>query len=332
VFRPSQAACLALILAASACGRVNYDPIAQTGAELDAGNSIDADPASTNCTAVARTGSYVGDGTNGRVIAAGVPPALVIIQSDGAEEAVMRMASMPINSSKPMVGPQAMGTGMISHTANGFAVGSDARVNQSGLTYHWLAIPASAEVASGMYTGNGSGQAITGLGFSPEWILFADEADGVTVIRTPQPAAFTFRLDDGSGVPDGVSSLDADGFTLGTRPFVNSNGRSFHYVAWRSSPGSATTGTYLGDGSADQIVSGLGLTPSYLMTHSRDRPLMHRFDSLPAFVSLSVIARAPIADTITGFLADAFSLGASANVNETGTSYTYSAFAACPFP
>ncbi len=320
-------------LSSHACGRVNYDPVALSGDQDASGSAIDASAnidGGPGCSAAAVTGSYIGDGSDGRIINTGVQPSLVILQSEAGQETVIRMATMANDSSKSLVGSQTMAPGMISNADNGFAVAPDSRVNGPGQTYHWLALPLAIGIWRGEYDGNGTSQSITGLGFRPEWVLFADEGDGSAVVHMPQPANLTFRLDNGTGVTDGVSSLDADGFTLGGRPFVNASGRHFHYVAWRSAPGSIATGNYVGDGDPNRQVSGLALTPSYVMTHRLNSVVMQRFASLPTGVALPVIAQTPIADTIKGFSANAFSLGAANEVNELGSDYTFTAFATCP--
>lgn len=333
VLRTSLGLALVLIVASAACGRVNYDPVGVTG-DLDAGTllidaSKDGIDAGANCASAAVTGSYNGDGTSGRVIDTGVQPALVILQSDTSKEAIIRMATMPADTSKSLAGEQALATGMISHATKGFTVGADMRVNQVGQPYHWLALPLSVGVAGGEYDGNGASQSITGLGFGPEWVLVADEGDGAPVVHMQHPSNFTFRLDVGAGVPNGVVSLDADGFSLGSRPFSNDAGRHFHYVAWRSTPGIIATGGYAGNGAQRRDISGLGVTPSYVMTHGLSNGVMHRFESLAVGAALAVVAQAPIAGTITDFGLDMFTLGSNGAVNGQGVDYSYSAFATC---
>lgn len=334
MYQGSLGLALILILAGSACGRINFDPVALT-ADQDADTllidaALTGDDASPNCNAAAVTGSYVGDGVSARIIDTGVQPVLVIVQSDAGEEAVIRMATMPINLSKSLVGAQLLEREMIAHASNGFAVGGDSRVNQLGQTYHWLALPLSAGIGQGQYTGTASAQSISGLGFRPQWILFADEGDGAAVMHMPQPASLTFRLDDGTGVTDGVTSLDADGFSLGGRPFVNALDHEFHYVAWRSTPGSIDTKNYVGDNANGRILSGLGFTPAYVMIHTPNSVVLHRFQSLPIGQALPVIAQTPIAQAIIDFAVDGFSVGSLPGVNEFGAEYTYSAFATCP--
>ena len=324
---------LVLFVASTGCGRVNYDPLAAKG-DLDGGSLlIDASKedidGGANCASAVVTGSYDGDGTRGRVIDTGVQPGLVILQSDTGKEAIIRMATMPNDRSKSLNGQQATATGLISHATNGFTVGSDDRVNQVGQPYHWVALPLSAGISGGEYDGNGATQSITGLGFRPEWVLVADEGDGAPVVRMQQSGNFTYRLDLGDSVPDGVTSLDPDGFSLGSRPFSNDSGRHFHYVAWRSTPGIIATGGYVGDGAVGRDISGLGLTPSYVMTHGSTIGLIHRFASLSVGSALAVTTQAPIPSTITDFGADWFTLGASNAVNGLGVDYRYSAFATC---
>ena len=141
------------------------------------------------------SGSYVGDESAGRAITGlGFRPDVVIVKVDfdggtdpnppcssldDCSSAVIRTSTMAGASSKPLKGNQAYAGHLITaFGADGFTVGNDLKVNalnscpgstSTPCTYYRVAIKASADVKVGSYSGNGTTQSVTGLGFSPEW-------------------------------------------------------------------------------------------------------------------------------------------------------------------
>ncbi len=105
-----------------------------------------------------RTGHYEGNGTSLSVTGLGFQPDFVTIKGDTAEEAVARTSTMTsaTNNTKPLVSGAALTSNLItSLDTDGFSVGSDARVNSSGVEYHWVAFKAvSGEIAVGSYSGD----------------------------------------------------------------------------------------------------------------------------------------------------------------------------------
>ena len=142
-----------------------------------------------------------------------------------------------------------------------------------------------------LYTGNTSGQSITGVGFQPDWLwVKARSAAYQHSLRDSiRGSTKTIRSNDSSAEQtqsDSVTSFDSDGFTLGedTSSFVNQN--SATYVGWNWKGGTtsglsggnitpsaysydATSGfgvyKYTGNGSADQTIPhGLGAIPQLI--------------------------------------------------------------------
>ena len=102
----------------------------------------------------------------------------------------------------------------------------------------------STTMKTGSYSGDGgTGQAITGIGFSPKHLqIFESAGDpvkvetldvfsaGVTFIHTGTPHD-NITADD---THHGIRSLDSDGFTVsdgGADAFPNKNGRTYFYVS-----------------------------------------------------------------------------------------------------
>jgi hypothetical protein len=132
-------------------------------------------------------------------------------------------------------------------------------------------------MTTGSYTGNGTGQSITGLGFQP--------------------------------------SLDPDGFTVGSRVQINQSGVENHWVAFKAAPGSLHLGSYTGSG-VGQTISGVGFQPDWVMTlpASAGRSATQKTASLPVANS-TYMSSGLIWNYMTGFTAPtretAWTIGAS---------------------
>ena len=146
-----------------------------------------------------------------------------------------------------------------------------------------------------LYTGNGSTNAITGVGFAPDWTLLKDRNDtsGTRAYDTVRGAIKRIRPDltdaeiDDS---DGLTAFGSDGFTLGADGATNAN--STLYVSWNwKAGGSASSNSdgditssisanttsgfsivsYTGSGTIGNTVGhGLGVIPAWVITKNRD--------------------------------------------------------------
>ncbi len=119
--------------------------------------------------------------------------------------------------------------------------------------------------AYGGYQGTGSAKSITGLGFQPECIIIkAGNGAYEGIIRTADMDAGEAK---GMGTTatacssGNITSLDANGFTVGTGNSANHSGTFYHYIAFNEST-NIHVGTYTGDGKANaETVAGCGFQP-----------------------------------------------------------------------
>jgi len=151
-----------------------------------------------------------------------------------------------------------------------------------------------------LYTGNGSTNAITGVGFQPDlvWGKKRDSAghsqlyDNVRGVRKIINSSLTnAEVTESSGY--GLESFDSDGFTLGADPLVASgsiNASGGTYASWNwlasnttasNTDGSITSTvsanttsgfsivSYTGTGSTATVGHGLGVTPKMIITKNR---------------------------------------------------------------
>jgi hypothetical protein len=150
-----------------------------------------------------------------------------------------------------------------------------------------------------LYTGTGSSQSITGLGFSPNFLWFKNRsgANSHALFDTVRGRA-SGLISDSTGAEqtssagNDLSSFDSTGFTVGTPQNFNSpniNGGSIVAWAWDAGEGSAVTNTqgsissqvranasagfsivtYTGTGANATVGHGLGVAPSFVIVKSR---------------------------------------------------------------
>ena len=126
-------------------------------------------------------------------------------------------------------------------TASVFSVGNTSVSNGSGvnyIAYCFHSVSGFSKISSYTGTGTGVSQSITGLGFSPNWVMIK-ETDGVDSWQV-------YDTDRGAGkvlYPNGnnaeyagseLSSFDSDGFTVTGNP--NESGKTYLYMAFKENP------------------------------------------------------------------------------------------------
>ena len=146
-----------------------------------------------------------------------------------------------------------------------------------------------------LYEGDGSVQAITGVGFQPDWVWIKnrDATDGHNLIDSVR--GVTIELDSSGAIAefvndDGLTAFGTDGFTVGDDVRYNTNNES--YVSWNwlaggtavsNTEGSITSSisantkagfnivTYTGNSSSTATVGhGLGVAPKVVAIKSRN--------------------------------------------------------------
>ena len=322
-------------------------PIARTSAAVISVLVMVAAAPSARALEVA-TGSYVGNGIDNRAITSvAFAPEVVLIASEtpAQREAVLRTAAMTGDLSCELASKCDVNR-IQALRPDGFEVGSDAAVNGSGRTYHWVALRADActpDLRFGSYLGNGvDARAIGGLEFEPTYVLLK-QADTTTV----GVQRFAGEIGDASlpinaGNDEFINRIEAlrpDGFVVGTNTQVNESGRTYYWVAWEESPGASTSGRYVGNGIDGRTLSGLGLAPAWVVVRSAGkRHTVHRPASIAATRDLSLYFAGvtATADRIQALTADGFAVGADSEVNRSTETYFYFALtgspSTCPTP
>jgi len=300
------------------------------------------------------TGTYVGNGVAGRAITGvGFSPDAVLIKGIDFDpgltltSAVLRTSTMA--NTKPLVLDNAPTPNLIQSLNNdGFTIGSGRQVNQNGITFYWVAFKASPDLKVGIYTGDGAAsQPITGLGFSPEYVIVMSAGAARTIHAcAAAPAGRSYEFDSAAKYLNQITALGADGFTVnhaGAQPYVNAAGITYHYVAWNEVPGKVKVGSYNGNATAGTLITGVGFQPEYLIVKSiyNDNPPSNvtppaheRFAPMP-FDNDTDFARGGVSNHIQAFVTDGFQIGSAQTVNRTftdcnidgpGCTYFYVAF------
>jgi len=144
-----------------------------------------------------------------------------------------------------------------------------------------------------LYTGTGANLSVTGVGFQPSFVWIKSRSAGQSHSLYDAVRGATKQLNSNNtgaeGTYAGVSSFDADGFSVGT---ADNNTASATYVAWNWKANGAgvsntagtitstvsvntTSGfsivTYTGTGSAATVGHGLGAVPRMIIVKNRDQ-------------------------------------------------------------
>ena len=144
-----------------------------------------------------------------------------------------------------------------------------------------------------LYTGTGTTQSITGVGFQPDWVWIKSRSDVDNnivqdAVRGVTRQLFTNLTDAETNYTNGVTSFDSDGFTVATSNWSNENGQTRVAWNWKANGTgvSNTDGTitstvsanvdagfsivsYTGTGSNATVGHGLSQTPDLVIIKSR---------------------------------------------------------------
>ena len=210
-----------------------------------------------------------------------------------------------------------------------------------------------------LYTGTGSSNAITGVGFQPDWVWIKQRNETrahsiFDVVRGVQKQLKSSDTDAQSTASSFLTAFGSDGFTYGGSDNGNKNGGS--YVSWNwkaGGTGSANTSgsinstvsvnttagfsivKYTGTGSAGTVGHGLGVAPKLIIVKCLDTAkawtVYHSALGSSAAIFLEQTS-APTTSNTTYFngtdpTSSVFSIGSSTNVTNSGDEFIAYCFA-----
>ena len=281
------------------------------------------------------TGSYVGDGGNSHPITGlSFRPDFVIVKHDGADGAIAKHRDMPGGMSKHLNGDWSFYSNRIlSLEVDGFTVGSDQDVNDSGGMYYWVAFRESDEFALGTYTGNGSsGRDITGLGLDPVYVVVL--ADGRLPWQSSREmtGGISLPFNTSSSSTNRITDMVPDGFEVGSSSDVNAAGQTYYYLAFSESSGRQSVNDYWGNGSDPYDLTGLGFEPEYvLIKGSSTEAGVQRPAALAGDRTLYFVQSSGFSNGIQALLPDGFQLGDASTVNQSSHRYYWFAARSEPY-
>ncbi len=209
-----------------------------------------------------------------------------------------------------------------------------------------------------LYTGNGSTQSITGVGFQPDWIWTKGRsgARGHTLVDVIRGATKTLESATGSAEEthsNSITSIDSDGFSLGNRNQGNANSETFVSWNWKAG-GSASNNTdgntttsasvnqtagfsimkYAGDGNESTIGHGLGAEPEFIIFKEIDGGESWRVwskytpDTASKALALNLSSAAFSQTNWIGTISSSIiTIGSDSSINTSGNNYIAYAFA-----
>lgn len=173
----------------------------------------------------------------------------------------------------------------------------------------------AASFSYGSYTGNGTSQSITGVGFLPAVVLIKSENSYAAVVSTSSMSSGYSKLLTGTSktATGHISSLDADGFSISSSNQVNKSAVVYNFVAWEDDA-ALDVGSYTGDPGSVSV----GYRPGMVW-------LLGDEDSWPDYGSYSFDSHSGTdfrfqdgtgtEDNIGSFTASGFNVGADANTS-----------------
>ena len=208
-----------------------------------------------------------------------------------------------------------------------------------------------------LYTGTDNSNAITGVGFQPDWVWLKNRSTGSNKLMDAVRGSNSSLCTNNSNAAEGAayfSSFDSNGFTVDTSSSdVNADGQN--YVGWNwkaNGQGSSNTDgsinstytsanttsgfsivSYTGTNATATVGHGLGVAPKMIiwkeLGNSNDWPVWHTNLSATQVLILNTTAATASDTNVMGTLptSSVFSIGQGARTNRSGGTYIAYCFA-----
>lgn len=286
-------------------------------------------------------GSYTGNGTSQSITAPGFKPDAIFTKN--ATNGTTQQA-LVFNTAESYGQLSHWATDALSTTAtitsldtNGFSVGSNAAANDNTQTFQYFAFKGNAaatatgryKMAVGSYTGNGTSQSVTSIGFQPDLVIIkhVDQATDQFAVwnsRMMPAANCAYFATNVANITSQCITLNSDGFSVGTSATVNTNADTYYWEAfgnaWRPDTRTGATdfliGAYIGNAVDSRDITALPFQPDIVVTKSSTTQLgIFRSSATSGDLSSYFSATAEAADRIQALNSDGFQLGANNQVN-----------------
>ncbi len=298
-------------------------------------------------------GTYTGDGVDGRLVAGlGFSPDAVFIKNSTSATATSRNAVYSQthhygNHTSYLAAATADATNMIKALEpNGFQLGSIAHTNESAATHYWFAFDGDSppntsgtfSFKQGSYLGTGAAFSVTDLGFTPDVVIVKRGGAEYSIMRMSLHGGdVSYHLTSTAAAISGaITSIDADGFSIGTSLVANTSGAVHYWQAFgnaynpHTNSGAAdfAVGAYQGNGIDNRSVTTVPFQPDLIVGRAASsatavmRTSAHAGDTTSYFSTTN-----DAANMYQSFLPNGFQVGTS-TVNVAGISNFWFAFKA----
>ena len=277
------------------------------------------------------TGSYAGNTDDDRNVSVSPSFAIkvLIIKASSASEGVISFTSMTGESAKEFTSSGSEFTNCIQSMGTAtFQVGTDARCNSSGVTYHYIALGdgADSQFSEGTYTGDGvdDRDIVISPAFQPKLCtVIAETASDAGVLRTSSNSGDqACRLNNFNCTTNTIQGFNANGFQVGTSSRVNTLNVEYSYFCIKDAVNNLAVDSYAGDTNDDRNITSSGFgTPVWFMSipNSTTYPGF-RFDSESGDNSFSN-GGSEASDIVQQFITDGVEIGTNDSVNENTTTH-----------
>ena len=184
-----------------------------------------------------------------------------------------------------------------------------------------------------LWTGNGSGATISGVGFQPDWVWEKSRSDTynhnlIDSVRGANKVLEANNNESEATKDNTLMSFNSDGFVYGANAGWSNNGSTFVAWNWKKQAGVFDIQTYTGNGSNRTISHNLGTVPKMMIIKKRNTsaPWSVGHASLGANQVLELDATDAVATdnsywNNTRPTSSVFSLGTDGNQNTDGHTY-----------
>ena len=242
-------------------------------------------------------------------------------------------------------------TQITSFDSDGFSLGNKTNTNDNSDTYVAWNWKESATAGFDIITYSGTGSAKTeshSLSATPHWIITKCRSDAqswATHHKSYSATEKVMYLDNDNAVastdPDWLTAVSSSTISLGgSGSDANTSGRTYVAYLWSEKQGFSKFGSYTGNGNADGPMNYLGFKPAFVITKlsSSSGGSWNIFDNKREGYNVDndpVFADVDSAETTTDyldFLSNGFKIRRnSSDINTSGATYLYMAFAESPF-
>jgi len=293
-----------------------------------------------------QTGYYNGTGVAGTVISGvGFKPDYVTIRATSLNTiGVFKTSAMPAANFTYFNASAADNTtSQLTLNDDGFVLGNFANLNTANTHYIWTAIGGSDCTSTGTfcvgtYTGNAAADRDITTGFQSGIVINKRTTAVSAHFRTAsmpvnQADYFTSTVNDTAG--NLIKSFASTSFKVGITD--NASGGIYNYIAFATTSSAAKEGSYVGDGTDNRNIDGIGIAPAWLVvkndtsaTDTSRRAVMstdqHNGD-LSSFPSDFVT---DLPNYIQQLRSDGFQVGTGPGTNESASTMYWFGFAGVP--